>query len=179
MPYTVEQFAADARAALSADPGPAGREIVRVHLESLLADEEFVARHLGPDQPSGAETVYVDPEFGFRVMAHTNRGPSSNTPHCHGPSWVIYGMAMNHVEMTEWKRVDDGAEEGHADLEITDKYVMIQGEARVFNEGGIQSLHRPLETRLVRLTGCDLDKTLRYRYDPERHAVKVLEPEAG
>ncbi len=72
MGYTLERFCTDAAAALSQDPGPAGREVVARRLESLLVDADFVAAHLGPDKPSGAETLYVDPEHGFRVMAHTN-----------------------------------------------------------------------------------------------------------
>lgn len=176
MGYSLEQFCDDARTALLQDSGPAGREVVARHLEKLLVDVDFVATYLGADQRSGAETIFVDPELGFHVMAHTNRGASNNTPHCHGPSWVIYGMAMNHVEMTEWERVDDGSQEGVADLKPAKKYVLNPGQAHVYNEGVIHSLNRPLETRLVRFTGCDLDKTLRYRYDPENASVKVLEP---
>ncbi len=176
MTYTLEQFCADARSALAADAGPAGRDKLARHLETLLGEAGFVAERLGPDQPSGSETAYVDPEFGFRVRLHTNRAPSDNSPHCHGPSWVVYGMAMNHVEMTEWRRLDDGSKEGHAELEIEREYVLAEGRAQVYNEGVIHSLRRPLETRLVRVTGCDLDQTLRYRYDPAHNAVKVLEP---
>jgi len=176
MGYTLEQFCEDARAALRVDAGPAGRETVARHLEKLLVDSDFVETYLGPDKRSGAETIYIDPEFGFHVMAHTNRGASNNTPHCHGPSWVIYGMAMNHVEMTEWERGDDGSREGHADLAPVRKYVLNPGDAHVYNEGVIHSLNRPLETRLIRFTGCDLDKTLRYRYDPEKQSVRNIEP---
>ena len=179
MGYSLEQFCTDARAALARDQGPAGREALARHLEALLADPDFVAAHLGPDQPSGTQTLSVDPDYGFRVMAHTNRGPSGNTPHCHGPSWVVYGMAMNHVEMTEWERRDDGTREGHAEIEPVRRYVLNQGEAHVYNEGVIHSLDRPLETRLVRVTGCDLDKTVRYRYEPGRNRIEVLEPQDG
>ncbi len=179
MGYSLEQFCTDAAAALTRDPGPAGREALARCLESLLVEPGFVAAHLGPDKQSGAETLYVDPEHGFHVMAHTNRGPSNNSPHCHGPSWVVYGMAMNHVEMTEWNRLDDGTREGHAALEPARRYVLHCGEAHVYNEGVIHSLDRPLETRLVRVTGCDLDKTLRYRYAPAKNRVKVLEPQPG
>ncbi len=86
---------------------------------------------------------------------------------------------MNHVEMTEWKRLDDGAKQGYAALEPERAYVLRCGEANVYNEGAIHSLGRPLETRLVRVTGCDLDKTLRYRYEPAKNRVKVLESQPG
>lgn len=176
MPYTLKEFCSDAGTALAEDAGPDGREKLARHLEKLLVDPGFVAEYLGPDKPSGYETAFVDPEFGFHLMLHANRGASKNTPHCHGPSWVVYGMAMNHVEMTEWKRADDGTKDGYAELEVDRKYILGEGKAHVYNEGVIHSLDRPLESRLVRVTGCDLDKTLRYRYDPARNEVKVLQP---
>ena len=174
MVFTLEGFCIAARSELRRDSGAEGRERVARHLEKLLVDLNFVRDYLGPDKQSGVETVYIDEEFGFRVMAHTNRSASNNTPHCHGPSWVIYGMAMNFVEMTEWIRRDDGSKDGHANIFVDKKYILSEGEARVYNEGVIHSLHRPLETRLVRVTGCDLSKTVRYRYDPKNNAVKTL-----
>jgi len=176
MTYTLTEFCEHARSALKLDSAPAGREVVARCLEKLLVDREFIATYLGPDKQSGAETIYTDPELDFRVMAHTNRGPSNNTPHCHGSSWVIYGMAMNYVNMTEWERLDDGDHVGVAELKVSGSYRLNEGEARVFNEGVIHSLERPLETRLVRFTGCDLDKIKRYRYFPERGSVKILAP---
>ena len=162
----LERFRDEARMALAEDSGTRGREAVARRLETLLADKKFVAAR--PGNESGR--LYEDPDFGFRVLAR--RGPSSNAPHCRGPSWAAYGM--NFVDMTEWKRVDDGSREGHAELAAHAKYRLEEGMARVCNEGVMHSLDRP--TRLARVTGCDLDKTLRYRYDPERNAVKALRP---
>ena len=62
MSYTLDEFCNDARADLKQENGPIGRECI--------------ARHLGPDKRSGAETIYADPEFDFRVTVHTNRGAS-------------------------------------------------------------------------------------------------------
>ena len=41
MPYTLDAFCRDCRAALKADPGPGGREAVRQNLERLLAEKSF------------------------------------------------------------------------------------------------------------------------------------------
>ena len=43
MGYSLEQFCADARAALERDSGPAGREVLTRHLETLLIDPDFIA----------------------------------------------------------------------------------------------------------------------------------------
>lgn len=174
MAYGLREFCADAHKALEKDPGPAGREMVRQHLERLLANEAFVAEHLGPDELSGATELYHDPDLGFRLLAHVNRKPSSNTAHCHGPSWAVYGMAMNSCNMTEYRRLDDGSEQGKAKLERTKAYRLETGKAVVFEPGVIHELDRPLETRLVRVTGADLNTVHRYRYDPEKGTVKDI-----
>ena len=41
MGYTLEKFAADCRAALLKDPGPAGRELVRQYTAKASSDPEF------------------------------------------------------------------------------------------------------------------------------------------
>ena len=43
MAYSLADFAADCRAALKTDSGPAGREVVRQHLTRVLKDEAFIA----------------------------------------------------------------------------------------------------------------------------------------
>lgn len=173
MAYGLNDFCADARAALFEDSGTAGRLKLCGYLEKLLANKDFVAEHLGPDKPSGATRLYQDPELGFCVLAHVNRKTSKNTPHDHGPSWAVYGMAMNFTDMTEWRQAD-----GAAGLETTKSYRLEQGKAVLFDTGVIHSLDRPLETRLVRVTGADLDTVLRHRYNAETGAVTEMPPTA-
>ena len=43
MAYDLDQFIADCRSILARDPGPEGREQVRVNLERLLRNPDFVA----------------------------------------------------------------------------------------------------------------------------------------
>lgn len=178
MAYGLREFCTNAHKALEKDSGPAGREEVRQHLERLLVDEEFIAEHLGPDEPSGATELYRDPDLGFRVLAHVNREPSGSTAHCHGPSWAVYGMASNFCDMTEYRRLDDGSEPGKARLEKTKAYRLEPGKAVVFEPGVIHELDRPLDTRLVRVTGADLNTVHRYRYDPEKGTVKDIPAKA-
>ena len=46
MPYTIDYFATDCRAALLEDSGPAGRERVPQFTEKACADREFAAKYL-------------------------------------------------------------------------------------------------------------------------------------
>lgn len=180
MPYDLSDFRADARAALSEDSGTAGRRKLCGYLENLLANQDFVAAHLGPDAPSGVERLYEDPDHGFVVLAHVNRKPSKNSPHDHGTSWAVYGMAVNYTDMTEYRRADGGAnmDAKEVAVEKTKAYRLEQGKATLFDTGVIHALDRELETRLVRVTGADLDTITRYRYNLETGAVTQMPPTA-
>ncbi|MGC2123678.1 MAG: hypothetical protein WA652_12565, partial [Xanthobacteraceae bacterium] len=70
MAYTLDQFAADCRAALLKDAGPAGRELVRQYTEKACADPDFVAAHLGPNETSDRKILYEDPDLHFCILAH-------------------------------------------------------------------------------------------------------------
>ena len=64
MAYDLAQFIADCRANLARDPGPAGREQVRVDLKQLLKNEDFIRQHCGDDKPHGVSVLYEDPALG-------------------------------------------------------------------------------------------------------------------
>ncbi len=81
MAYDLETFIADCRTALSSDPGPNGREQVRVALERLLANGEFVRRVCGEEAPQGLNVLYEDPALGFQILAHVNEKPRTSPPH--------------------------------------------------------------------------------------------------
>jgi hypothetical protein len=178
MAYDLDDFCADASRALDADPGTRGRLALRGFLEKLLANRDFIARHLGPDEPSGVKRLYEDPKGRFLVLGHINRKPSNNSAHDHGPSWAVYGMAMNFTDMTEYRRVDGGGDDAPAVLEKTKEYRLNEGQAVLFDTGVIHSLRRALETRLVRVTGGDLDAMVRRRYNLETGRVTRMEPTA-
>ena len=103
MAYTLEEFCEHTRAALGADDGDGAREAVRTNLGRLLDNGAFVAAHCGPDAERGIHRLYEDPELGFVVLAHIYENGVESPPHDHGPSWAIYGQAVEHTEMTVWR----------------------------------------------------------------------------
>jgi hypothetical protein len=173
MAYTVEQFAADCRAILTQDPGPAGREQVIGKLRTLLMEDDFVAAHCGPDARVGSNLIYEDPELGFQVLAHVMDKGYAGGPHDHGASWAIYGQAVKHSDMTEWRRTDDGSQEGKADIESDREYRMERGDAGIFENGKIHSIAYPDGARFIRVTGCDLSTIPRGRYNAEKGTMEV------
>lgn len=173
MAYDLNQFTAEAHAIFKADGSPAGREKVRVLLEKLLRDQDFVRKHC-VDAPPGLHLLYEDPELKFQVLAHVNEKPRVSPPHDHGASWAIYGQATEHTEMTEWARTDDGAEPGRAALKEVKKYRLTPGNAGIYQDGTIHSIDYPAKSCFVRVTGTNLDRIERVMFDLETGAVKQM-----
>jgi hypothetical protein len=180
MTYKFENFCAECRDSLIADNGPAGREAIVGHLEKLLADEEFVQEKLGPDQPPGRRTIYEDPDAGFCVLFHNYDRKGGGTPHDHGDSWAVYGQAREFTDIKEFNRLDDGSDDDQAELEVSREFRMNSGKAALFDTGVIHSINFIPGGRVVRVTGTDLDKIPKWRFDlKNKKALLWLEGASG
>lgn len=164
MSYTLDEFAADAHSALTAEPGPAGREKVRELLERALKDDKFVETHLGANAESQREILYEDPELKFCILAHVYKGARNSNPHNHGPSWAIYGQAKGVTEMTDWECLERPKDDEPGKVKSVRVYALEPGHAKVYNEGDLHSPRREKETRLIRIEGQNLEGVKRDRY---------------
>jgi hypothetical protein len=173
MAYTLDDFAADSHRILKADPGPAGRDKVRNKLQDLLMEDDFVAANCGPNASGGANLLYEDPELGFQILAHIMDRDYAGGAHDHGDSWAIYGQAVKHTEMTEWKRTDDGSVPGKATIEKARTYRMERGQAGIFQDRAIHSIAYPAGARFIRVTGTNLETIARGRYNIEAATMVV------
>ncbi len=174
MPYNLEQFITDCRSSLGRDPGPAGREQVRVNLERLLSNKDFVEEYCGDDAPRGLKVLYEDRELGFQILAHVNEKARVSPPHDHGASWAIYGQATKYTDMIEWTREDDGKDQKHAKLTPAKKYRLTPGKAGIYQNGAIHSIDYPDHARFIRVTGTNLDKIDRIRVDLKTGEVEQM-----
>jgi predicted metal-dependent enzyme (double-stranded beta helix superfamily) len=165
MAYDLDQFIADCRTILERDPGPDGREQVRVNLERLLANVDFVRAYCGEDAPCGLKVLYEDPALGFQVLAHINDKARVSPPHDHGASWAIYGQATEYTDMIEWARADDGSDPKYAQLKPTKQYRLTPGHAGIYQDGTIHSINYPDKARFIRVTGTNLDRIDRVKFD--------------
>jgi hypothetical protein len=177
MSYHLDQFAADCRTILAGDPGPGGREQVRVRLEQLLRNQDFLDRYCGEDAPRGLTVLYEDKELGFQILAHVNDKARVSPPHDHGASWAIYGQATKYTDMTEWERLDDGKDASHAELLPVKKYRLMPGHAGIYQDGKIHSIDYPDKARFIRVTGTNLDRIPRVRFDLATGAVQQMTPQ--
>jgi hypothetical protein len=176
MAYELDQFVSDCRSSLTRDPGPQGREEVRVNLERLLQNPDFVRQHC-EEAPRGLHVLYEDPELGFQILAHINDKARVSPPHDHGASWAIYGQATHYTEMTEWEREDDGGDPSHAKLKPVKTYRLTPGKAGIYQDGRIHSINYPDFARFVRVTGTNLDQINRVRFDLKTGEVKQMTPQ--
>jgi hypothetical protein len=171
MSYDLAAFITDTRAALKANPGPAGREKVRQALERLLQDEDFLTTHCSEATPPGLYRLHDDAELGFQILAHFNKGARVSPPHDHGRSWAIYGQATLYTDMNEWERTDNSADADKAALRLKRSYRLMPGQAGIFQDGDIHSIDYPENARFIRVTGANLDEIDRVKFDLKTGAV--------
>jgi hypothetical protein len=177
--YDLDQFIADCRNSLRADPGPAGREKVRLNLERLLSNKEFIEKYCGEKVERGLKLLYEDPELKFQILAHINDKARVSPPHDHGESWAIYGQAALYTEMTEWEREDGGSDTKHAKLKVAKKYRLTPGHAGIYQNGAIHSIDYPDRARFVRVTGTNLDNIQRVRFDLRTGEIHQMTPQVA
>jgi hypothetical protein len=175
MAYDLKEFVADCRAILTRDAGPRGRDDVRRHLERLLANKDFVAATCGEDAAPGLKVLYEDKDLGFQVLAHINEKARKSPPHDHGDSWAIYGQATKYTEMIEWDRVD--GDDKRAELKEVKRYRLNPGQAGIYQDGAIHSIDYPDGARFIRVTGTNLDKIDRVRFDLKTGEVHRMTPQ--
>lgn len=163
MGFTLDQFASECRRILKADPGPGGRGKVRDLVKEILKDEKFIANYVNDNTPD-RQVLYEDPELGFCICAHMNRGAKEANPHDHGSSWAIYGQAMGDSEMTDWEILEPAAEGKPGKVRRARVYTLKPGMAHLYNEGDVHSPKRVAATGLIRIEGRNTQKMKRLAY---------------
>ena len=165
MGYTLQQLSSDCRAAMDAEPGPAGREKVRDFVAKACMDDEFLSEHLGPGNTTPRQVIYEDAKHKFCILAHVYEGAKGSNPHDHGPSWAIYAQAEGVTTMTAWERVEAPKNGGPGKVRKVKDYDMHRGDAFLYNEGDLHSPSRKSTTRLIRVEGENLTNIKRDKYE--------------
>ncbi|MFV0295696.1 MAG: hypothetical protein ACK5JT_06210 [Hyphomicrobiaceae bacterium] len=157
MAYTLEQLSQDIHAALKADSGPAGKEKVCSLVSKALLDKEFVTSNVTPEACKPRKVLYEDPDLGFCICGHVHIEPHTGSPHDHGPTWAIYGLAEGTTEMTDWKIVSKGAGETPSLVEKVKSYELKPGDCHFYAPGAVHSPRWSGPTKLIRIEGGNLD----------------------
>ena len=156
MGYTLEQLAADCRAAMDVDPGPTGRSAVRDLVAEACQDDSFVETHLGPNNTTPRQVLYEDDKHKFCILAHVYEGAKGSNPHDHGVSWAIYAQADGITTMTDWEKLEPPLDGQPGKVRKVKSYDLNRGDAYLYNEGDLHSPSRNSTTRLIRVEGINL-----------------------
>ena len=167
MTRALERFGRQSSALLKTEPLDVALEKIAAGLAMLITDPEFVAHAFKEGDPPGKQELLHDPDTGFYLFAHVQKGGKTGKPHSHGDSWAIYANIRNHTDMTEYERINDPAEE-RAVLRATERYAIGPGETRAYGPGMIHSTAHPQDAWVVRMTGCNLDTIPRYHFSSKR-----------
>ncbi len=170
--YTVSQFLSDARETIQSDGLDAGLEPIRLNMERMLRQPDFLEANVDLTKHTGFTEVGYDPETDMHVIVHGGRKGSSSQPHDHGPCTVFYGNFTNHTVMRRWKRVDGGGDEGTAELQLEREYRVNAGEASAFERGAIHSIEFPDKTFFVRVTVGDVERQKTHVFDVKKRTVR-------
>ena len=164
MHQALEEFCDACRETLKAQPGPAGRAEVARLLEQAVGQPAFREACFGAGE-RGRRPLYQDPELGFCVLAYDMEEPRISPPHDHGPSWAVYGQVESHTDMTEFERIEGGTGAGPAKLKEVRHYRLNAGQAGLYDTGAIHRIDYPAGARFVRVTGTDMERVPRLKYD--------------
>lgn len=171
MVYALENFCSDCSTILkSGRPLKANLDEIAGRLGKLLANPEFVGATFQPGDDFSKKELFHDAELDFYVLAHVHHGPKEGPPHSHGASWAIYGTAMGVTGMKEWRRVNPESEP-NAVLQVAEKYDLGVGQSRGYAPHMIHSTTHPAKAWVIRVTGTDLDKVPRYRFNKTRDTI--------
>ena len=167
---TLEQYIAAVRSVWGDGKDPQLPFKVKTLMEKLFAstrpDDPWMAELIREGKPS--RELWRDPDYGFIQMGHVHKQGHGNTPHDHGPCWVVYGAYSGVTEITKYKRTDDGSQQGIAKLEKDRLDRLTAGVVVPYLRGDIHSTNAVQGPGVVfRFLSYDLDKIDRNRYNLE------------
>ncbi len=164
---SLERFTAEVRSIWGDGKDPELPYRVKGLLEELLTSinpqESWHANLIKEGLPS--KELYRDKDHGFILMGHVHGKGHSNSPHDHGPCWVLYGVYHGAIEITTYQRTDDGRVAGRATLEKKEVHRLTRRMVLPYFPGDIHSTLTVEHSVVLRFLNHDLSKVKRHRYD--------------
>lgn len=164
MSITLQSFARLAHDILAADHGIAGREKLRLLLQEVLVDQDFIGKHVKDDLPQHS-VLYHDPELNFAILAHVFHQARETLPHDHGSSWAIYGQVSGESLIHDWEIVEPAAADKPGKVRKSGSRYLMPGAALLYNEGDIHSPSREAPAKLIRIEGQHIQAGHRLKWE--------------
>lgn len=120
--------------------------------------------------------LYRDKDHAFILMGHVHGKGHSNSPHDHGPCWVLYGVYHGVTEIITYRRIDDGKVSGRVTLEKKELHRLTPGVVVLYLPGEIHSTFTAEPSVVLRFLSYDLNKVRRYRsQSPDSHGPYLVD----
>jgi len=115
--------------------------------------EEHWMKGLQREQPP-EKKLYQDPEYGFMLLAHSEKKGNYRSPHNHGAGWVFYAVLSGEMEMSTYKQITTS--KGITHLVSRGSEIMRVGDCKLFLPGDIHDTRCLSENFMqFRLTSSD------------------------
>lgn len=137
----------------------------------LFSFEQFPLLH----ERSTMHVLAEDDADGLALYAVAAQGESATPPHDHTTWAVVVGIEGEELNKL-WRRVDDGATPGEAELEAIDETLVAPGSGAALMPDDIHSIHRASDAPLLHfhLYGRSIERLPeRKQFDPARGTYEV------
>lgn len=182
----VRRLVEDVQSTLARYPGhpAAALEALRPRFAELLADQEW----LTPAYAAGNPLSGMGGGIGQWLLYRAGDGslslfslvvpPWQSTPVHDHLAWGLVGLYRGEQMETVYGRLDDGLQEGRADLEIVERKLIKPGDFYVLlpPDGDIHAVVTTSETPSVsiHLLGNDAGCVWRHAFEPREHTVRAF-----
>jgi predicted metal-dependent enzyme (double-stranded beta helix superfamily) len=158
--FDLDQFVADCRAAVAADPS---HKLVREVVERAVAEPGSVIKGLGEPKLGHADTLYHGDDLTilnvvwpplFTIMPHEHR------------MWAVIGVYTGAEDNMFWRRV---GEPGRTKVEVAGGRALRVGDAEPLGRDIVHSVTNPIDrlTGAIHVYGGDFFAVTRSEWDPE------------
>jgi len=161
---SIDDLGLQVRRLLTLEPGPPGRDRVRLLLQEALEDVTFLPSYLGDEQPQ-RRVLYHDAQLGFSILGHVFHEARRTQPHDHGATWAIYAQVEGTTLMDEWDVIEPATRERPGKVRKAATYPLTPGHARTYNEGAVHSPWREGPAKLIRIEGGPIDRESQREYE--------------
>lgn len=167
-----EKFIQDVRAAWAEQSNLQARmETTARLLERLVGDQTLREHSRNWPSTEGHKNLifYEDPDYHFVVNGVVRTPGRKGGVHDHAHAWTAYGVLDGTEKLERYRRRDNGAKEGYAEIELESVSEGLPGKVdlvppfAIHSEKGGPARSVAVIVRSERLVG----RTLQGRYDPE------------
>jgi predicted metal-dependent enzyme (double-stranded beta helix superfamily) len=178
---SVQAFISDVKAIIAEHgDGDEGLQRIAARMKELTKDEELTKAegpvgnvHHGRQVPP----LYTD-ETGL-TLVRAKFGPDHNTPIHNHFTWGIVAVYEGKDNYQIWRRLDDGDDEGYAEVEMVDEFIMGPGDVQIIPHPP-QDIHAQQgageDTYEFVLFGQNAMEGPRLYFDPEAKTAKRTMP---